>query len=205
MLGKKEEALAFLQQERKKAPENQKLFQFEVRQLASMERLDAALELANTGTRKWPADLDIAFLHASLLDERGDKKSAFAAMEKISQADPRHYQALNYLGYTLADENRELLRALDLLTRAVELAPDLAYILDSFAWAQYRLGKFDAAWENISKVVNMESSEDPTIWEHYGDIALALGKSEEARKGYARALALNPKNADSIRERLSKI
>ena len=205
ILNKKEEALALLKQERKKAPEDQKLFQFEIRQLAYMERLDAAQELAAAGMRNWPADLDIAFLHASLLDERGDKKAAFAAMEKIAQADPRHYQALNYLGYTLADENRELHRALDLLTRAVELAPDLAYILDSLAWAQYRLGKFDAAWKSISQVVNMENSEDPVIWEHYGDIALALGKSEEARKGYAKALELNPKNADSIRERLSKL
>ena len=204
-LGKKEEALAFLKQEREKNPEDQKLFQFEIRQLAFMDRLDAALELADAGMRSWPADLEIAFLRASLLDERGDKKAAFAAMENITQADPKHYQALNYLGYTLADENRELPRALALLTKAVELAPDLAYILDSLAWAQYRLGKFNAAWESIRKVISMDSSEDPAIWEHYGDIAAALGKSEEARKGYAKALELNPKNADSIRERLSKI
>jgi cytochrome c-type biogenesis protein CcmH/NrfG len=51
----------------------------------------------------------------------------------------------------------------------------------------------------------MDNSDDPTIWAHYGDIARALGNAEEARKGYARALELNPKNADSIRERLSKI
>jgi len=202
-LGKKEKALALLEQERGKKPEDQKLFQLEVRQLAYMDRLDAALDLADTGIRKWPADLDLAFLRASLLDERGDKKAAFAAMEKIQQADPRHYQALNYLGYTLADENRELPRALELLTKAVELAPDLAYILDSLAWAQYRLGKFDAAWENINKVVNMDT-DDPTIWEHYGDIATALGKAEEARKGYAKALELKPQNADSVRERPSK-
>jgi len=205
MLGKKEEALVFLQQERTKAPEDQKLFQLEIRQLAAMERLDAALELADTGIRNWPADLDIAFLRASILDERGDKKAAFAAMENITHTDPKHYQALNYLGYTLADENRELPRALKLLTKAVELAPDIAYILDSLAWAQYRLGKFDAAWESIRKVISMDSSDDPAIWEHYGDIAAALGKAEEARKGYARALELNPKNADSIRARLSKL
>jgi Flp pilus assembly protein TadD len=204
-LDKKEEALALLKQERAKKPEDQKLLQLEIRHLAVMDRLDAALELANTGMRNWPADLDLAFLHASLLDERGDKKAAFAAMEKISKADPGHYQALNYLGYTLADENRDLPRALELLTKAVELAPDLAYILDSLAWAQYRLGKFDDAWENIRKVVDMDNAEDPTIWEHYGDIATALGKAEEARKGYARALEFKPKNADSIRERLSKL
>jgi tetratricopeptide (TPR) repeat protein len=203
-LGKKEEALAVLRQERGKK-DDQKLLQLEIRLLASMESLDSALKLADAGMRNWPADMELAFLHASLLDERGDKKAAFAAMEKISRANPGHYQALNYLGYTLADENRELPRALELLTKAVELAPDLAYILDSLAWAQYRLGRFDAAWKSISKVVDMDSAEDPTIWEHYGDIATALGKAEEARKGYARALELNPKNADSIRERLSKL
>jgi Flp pilus assembly protein TadD len=50
----------------------------------------------------------------------------------------------------------------------------------------------------------MDNSDDPTIWEHYGDIATALGKVEEARKGYAKALELKPQNADSVRERLSK-
>jgi tetratricopeptide (TPR) repeat protein len=204
-MGKKEESLALLQQERAKKADDQKLLQLEIRLLASLARLDAALELADAGMRKWPDDLELAFLHASLLDERGDKKAAFAAMEKISRTDPKDYQALNYLGYTLADENRELPRALELLTKAVELAPDLAYILDSLAWAQFRLGKFDAAWESVNKVVSMDNAEDPTIWEHYGDIAAALGKAEEARKGYAKALELKPKNSDSIRERLSKL
>lgn len=202
-LGKKEEALAFLRQERAGRPDRQDLLQLEIRLLASLQRWKEALELADAALRAGPENYDLAFLRASLLDEHGKKKEAFTAMEAIARAQPDHYQALNYLGYTLADENRELQRALDLLTKAAALAPDRAYIIDSLAWAQYRLGRFDAAWESISRATAMENSEDPTIWEHYGDIAAALGNAAEARKGYGKALEFNPPNAESIRRRLS--
>jgi tetratricopeptide (TPR) repeat protein len=204
-LGKNEEALAFLRRERERRADDPELLQLEIRMLASMREWDKALRLADEAARNLPDNRDMAFLHASLLDESGDKKAAFAAMEKIVQAEPDYYQALNYLGYTLADENRDLHRALEMLLRAVELAPGRAYIIDSLAWAQYRLGRFNAAWENIRKAVELGNSEDPTIWEHYGDIAAGLGNAPEARKGYGKALEFSPPNAESIRERLSKL
>lgn len=56
---------------------------------------------------------------------------------------------LNYIGYTLAEENRDLPRALKLLNRAIELSPDTDYMLDSLAWAYYRSGEYAKAWDFI--------------------------------------------------------
>ena len=198
-------ALDVLHEGQRTAPEQRDFWNMEIRLLAGTQRVDAALAQANTAIKQWPNDAELAFLRASLLDESGDKAGAMRAMEAIIGAHPDHYQALNYVGYTLAEQNRDLERALTLLNKAVELSPSSDYILDSLAWAQFRAGKLQEAWDNIRKAVSVGANPDPTIWEHYGDIALALKKKDEARKGYYKALELKPSNAQSLREKLAQL
>ena len=47
--------------------------------------------------------------------------------------------------------------------------------------------------------------DDPTIWDHYGDIAMALNKRTEALKGWNEALKRSPENADEIRKKIANI
>lgn len=202
--GKLVEALKAAQQGQRTSPGQSELWQIEVRLLASMKQQTQALAAADKALAKWPEDVEIAFLRASLLDEMDNKKAAFAAMEAIIARHPEHVQALNYVGYTLAENTQNLPRAISLLEQAVRLSPTSSYIMDSLAWAQFKAGQLALAWENINKATNMEGEPDPTIWEHYGDIAKSLGHSEEARKGYEKALEFNPANADSLRKRLGQ-
>lgn len=200
--GKLEEALAAAQKGHQTSPEQGELWQMEIRLLASLKRNKDALDIAHKAFAKWPEDSELAFLRASLLDELGHKKEALRAMEGLIDLHPDHYQALNYVGYTLAENSQDLPRAIELLERAVLLSPASSYIMDSLAWAQFRAGQNQKAWDNINKAVKMEGEPDPTIWEHYGDIAKALGHKEEAQSGYRKALEFNPPNADSLRKRL---
>lgn len=202
---KSAQALDVLRQGQQAHPEQRDLWHMEVRMLAGQKRLPEALALASRIAGRWPDDAALAFLHASLLEETGDSKGALAAMERIIIKHPNHFQALNYIGYTLADANKDIPRALALLHRALALAPHADYILDSLAWAQYRAGKFEDAWKNIQEAVAQSEAPDAVIWEHFGDIAKALGKKDEARKGYQKALETNPPNAQSLKERLSKL
>ena len=200
-----EEALHVVQQGQVVAPEQKDFWSMQVRLLAGLKKQEQALRVADDMVQRWPADADLAFLRASVLEEMGRKKAAFDAMEAIITRHPEHYQALNYVGYTLAEENRELERALALLYKAVELAPKSDYILDSLAWTLFKMGKLQEAWKAISEAVVVSAAPDPTIWEHYADIATALGKTAEARKGYYKALEHKPANAESLRERLSQL
>lgn len=202
--GKLEEALKAVQSGQLASPDQSELWQMEVRLLIGLKQTEQALKAADKAIAQWPDSVEIAFLRASLLDELGNKKAAFNAMEAIIARHPEHYQALNYVGYTLAENSQDLPRALTLLEQALRLSPDSAYILDSLAWAQFKAGQTDKAWENINKVLKLDEAPDPTIWEHYGDIAKAMGNTVEARKGYERALELNPTNAESLRKRLRK-
>ena len=164
-----------------------------------------ALKVAREAVKTWPDNTDLAFLLGSLLDETGDKKGAFTVMEGILTSHPDNYQALNYVGYTLAEESRELERAVKLLVRANELSPDQAYIVDSLAWALFKSGRLEEALSEIRRAVKLGDQVDPSIWEHYGDIAQRMGLKDEARKAYQKALDLKPANAETLRQRLSTL
>ncbi|MBQ3059406.1 MAG: tetratricopeptide repeat protein [Desulfovibrio sp.] len=180
-------------------------FEFEIRLLAGQRKMPEALLAARKACERWPDNGDLAFLFGSLLDENGDKSNAFKVMETLTVKQPDHYQALNYVGYTLAEEGRELERALQMLVRANTLAPDQAYIVDSLAWVLYKLNRNEEAFTQIRRAADLNDQNDPTIWEHYGDIALSLGKKAEARKAYEKALKFKPANNESIQQRLSRL
>lgn len=190
----------------KEFPDFQELADFRIRLLAREKKLDAALGAAREAVEKWPGNSQMAFLLGTLLDEKGDKQAAFKVMENIIKHDPEHFQALNYVGFSLAEENRELDKALELLRKANELSPDQAYIVDSLAWALHRAGKDDEALQEIRRAIKLdESSQDAAIWDHYGDIALKKGHKEEARKAFRKAIELKPANAADIRKKLSHL
>lgn len=180
-------------------------YEFEIRLLARQKRMDEALASARKACERWPDNADLSFLLGSLLDESGDKKAAFTVMEDILKIHPDNYQALNYVGYTLAEEDRELDRAVQLLIKANELSPNQSYIVDSLAWALFKSGRLEEALAEIRRAVKLGEQIDPSIWEHYGDIASRMGLKDEARKAYKKALDLKPANAETLRQRLSQL
>lgn len=201
--GKTDAALELARASRADFPRAVELRDLEIRLLARQKQMDAALAAARAAVAEWPDNTDLAFLLGSLLDESGNKREAMAVMEGILKKQPDNFQALNYVGYTLAEENRELDRALQLLSRADALSPDQAYIIDSLAWALFRAGKAEEALARIRRAVGLEGPVDATIWEHYGDIARHLGHAAEARRAYQKALDLKPDNAEALRQRLA--
>lgn len=202
--GKPDAALELARESHTDFPRATELRDLEIRLLARQKQMDAALAAARAAVAEWPDNADLAFLLGSLLDENGKKQEALGVMEDILKKQPDNYQALNYVGYSLAEENRDLDRALELLTRADALAPDQSYIIDSLAWALFRAGKAEEALAKIRRAVSLEGPVDATIWEHYGDIARHLGHSGEARRAYQKALDLKPANAEALRQRMGR-
>lgn len=198
------DALKVVQNAKLDYTEHNDLWQLEIRLLAQLNRQKEALDTTNIALIKWPKNVELIFLQGSLFDELGDKKNALLSMETLISVNPDHYQALNYVGYSLAEESKDLPRAISLLERAILLSPQSSYIMDSLAWAQFKAGKLQDAWKNISKAVTLKGGSSPDIWEHYGDIAKALGNNAEAKKGYMEALKFIPQGFESMRKRLEK-
>ncbi len=203
--GRDAEALATVRKAAQANPDSSELVEIEVRLLARQKQMNQALETAQKAAKRWPNNAEVFFLLGSLQDETGDKKAAFKTMEQLLALHPDNYQALNYVGYTLAEENRDLDRAMTLLVRANEIAPNMSYIVDSLAWAYYKAGKIDDALKEIRRAVTLDEHTDASIWEHYGDIAAKAGLKDEARTAYQKAMELKPDNAEALRQRLSNL
>ena len=203
--GRDAEALATVRKAAQANPDSSELVEIEVRLLARQKQMNQALEAAQKAAKRWPNNAEVFFLLGSLQDETGDKKAAFKTMEQLLALHPDNYQALNYVGYTLAEENRDLDRAMTLLVRANEIAPNMSYIVDSLAWAYYKAGKIDDALKEIRRAVTLDEHTDASIWEHYGDIAARAGLKDEARTAYQKAMELKPDNAEALRQRLSNL
>lgn len=203
--GKEKEALASVRNLQQRHARNETLLLLEVRLLARLKAMDEALARARQAVEIVPESSELAFTLGSLLDSLGKRDEAMKVMQGIIASHPEHYQALNYVGYSLAVQGKDLEHALELLQRADRLAPDQFFIVDSLAWALFRLGRTEEALQNIRRAVALVPSPEAEILEHYGDIAAAAGRKEEARKAYEQALKLKPANAESLRQRLGDL
>lgn len=166
--------------------------------------LPQAQRVLHDGLAKWPGDTEILYRYGTVLERLKKHDEAMQAMEKILAKDPNHADALNFVGYALAEKGQDLDRAIELISKALVAKPDSPYYLDSLAWTQLQRKQPDKAWETIRRAV-MQPVEDPTIWEHYGDIAKAVGNKQEAAKGYRKALEMSPPNAGDITGKLESL
>ena len=105
--------------------------------------------------------------------------------------NPDHPQVLNYLGYSLIDRDEKLEEALEMVKRAVELAPDDGYIIDSLGWAYYKMGDYEKAVETLERAIALMPG-DPVINDHLGDAFWKVGRTLEARFQWNHANVMEP-------------
>lgn len=90
----------------------------------------------------------------------------------------------------LADQNRNLQRALELAQAEAKVRPDV-YSHDALAWVLFRLGRFKEADLAAGVALSLVTPE-PAFHFHAAMIADALGDSKRAQQQFESALALNP-------------
>jgi tetratricopeptide (TPR) repeat protein len=128
-------------------------------------------------------------------------QEAVEIFEEIIAQVPNHYQAMNYLGYMLADRGERLEYARDLLEQVITNVPDNPAYLDSYGWVYYRMGNYKKALIYLEEAVTLDN--DPVILDHLGDAYKAVGDMESARQSWRKALEISPDN-DEIREKLNR-
>ncbi len=155
----------------------------------NQKKLAGGHEILKKGIERYPDNVQLLFEYGLLLEKEGKQKEAIASMEKVIELQPDHVEALNYLGYTWADNNVHLDKALEYINKAIVLKPDNGYILDSLAWVYFHTGELEKARIEIEHAVSLEP-DDPYLLEHMGDIYQKSGFEEKARDSYRRAKKL---------------
>jgi tetratricopeptide (TPR) repeat protein len=148
--------------------------------LRSSLRYKEAFEMYSRALMQNPEDADLLYARA-LTAEKVDRLDITESdLLKVLSTEPENANALNALGYTLADRTERLQEALEYIKRAMELVPDDPAILDSLGWVSYRLGKMQDAVKWLSKA--FEIMGDAEIAAHYGEVLWKLDQHDKARE-----------------------
>lgn len=199
-----DQALELTRLGRTKYPAENRFYLFESIIYEVIEEYSRSLETINSGLEKWPVDTDLLFRKGVILDKQGKKDRTMEVMEKIIAIDQDHHESLNYLGYSLAEQNRDLDRALVLIKKALSLYPANGHYIDSLAWVYYMQGQYDRAWREIRRAVEFVD-DNPVIWDHYGDIAGAKEIHDQALYGYEMALEYGHEDFGGIQEKIEML
>lgn len=164
----------------------------EEQMLRDAKRYPDALTVLNAALERMPGDKDLLYARA-LVAERLDMLALLESdLRTILTRDPRNANALNALGYTLADRTDRLTEARALLTQALEQKPDDPFVLDSVGWLHYREGNTAEAIKHLKRALTIRG--DAEIAAHLGEVLWVTGDRTEAESVWTRALRDTPDN-----------
>ncbi len=179
--GKLAEALKLIRAANATTPAEQRYkLLTEVQLLLDEKKLSEAREVLAKANAESPDDVDLVYQEA-MVDERLNRLDEMEKLlRRILVLQPDNSQALNALGYSLADRNLRLDEALTMVRQAHELSPADPFIVDSLGWVEYRMGHYDAATTLLSQAYS--SRKDTEIAAHLGEALWAEGKHDEATR-----------------------
>ena len=152
------------------------------------DRLREAILVLESAQQQFPGETSILFLLGAVLEQSDRFADAEQAFRRVINRDPEHAQALNYLGYMLADRGERLDESVRLIARAVEKDPHNGSYLDSLGWAYYKLDRLDLA-EAPLRAAGDQLQRNSVVQDHLGDLLNRLERYAEAIDAWRRALS----------------
>jgi tetratricopeptide (TPR) repeat protein len=179
-----------------------RLIMAEAQILRDAGQFQASYDVLAAGLQRFPENVDLLYDYSMAADKLNNLDVMESSLRKIMQLAPANQQAYNALGYSLADRNLRLPEALELITKALSLAPEDPFITDSLGWVQFRMGKLPEAEATLSHAFSLRA--DTEIAMHLGEVLWTEGKQDEARTVWRNALDKDPKN-EALKSTLSRL
>ncbi len=163
---------------------------------------EAAYALLADGAKRFPANPDLLYDFALLAEKTGRLEIMETTLRAVMKQAPDNHHAYNALGYSLAERNVRLPEALELIGKALSMAPGDPFIMDSMGWVQYRLGNLDQAEVHLRRAYALRN--DVEIAVHLGEVLWKKGQKDDAQKLLREARAKDPKN-DTLKSTLARL
>ena len=155
--------------------------------------LEDARQTLTAALAKQPESIPLRYDRAMLAEKLNLVDEMERDLRTVINIKPDHAHAYNALGYSFAERGIRLQESYELIRKAVELAPEDAFILDSLGWVQFKLARTEEALATLTRAYRMRA--DPEIAAHLGEVLWAVGKIDAAQQLWKRALIDNPDNA----------
>lgn len=146
-----------------------------------------------------PGDRRALYVDAMIAGEEGRIEDAVRGFTKFLELYPDSSDARNSLAYLLAEQNRDLGKALDLSLEAVAHDNFNPAYLDTLGWVYFKMGAFDKAIALLEKAAQLMP--DAVIYDHLAQGYYEKGLKQKAKKYWTLSLTLDPRQ-ESVRLRL---
>ncbi len=162
--------------------EGQLLFRVDAKD-ALFEHLDRAIE-SHAG------DIPLLYFRA-MSGQKYDRLDILERdLKQVLVLDPGNADAMNALGYTLADQTDRYDEAYALIEKALALKPEEPAFIDSMGWVLYRLNRFEEAIDYLEQA--FERFPNDEVAAHLGEVLWQSGKTRRAKRVWKEALAETP-------------
>ncbi len=127
----------------------------------------------------------------NLAYQTGKVDEAFRWYEKAIQLNNQNHEAFNNYAYALAEQGKELERALKLVNHALALRPSAGSYYDTRGWIYYKLGRYEEALKDLRMAVDI-APQTAELRYHLAAVYAKLGRQQDALVELEKALALDP-------------
>ena len=140
---------------------------------------------------------DVLALLGDVLHDSHLTEEAYLAYDRSLEYNPLNLFCLNNYAYFLSVEGRNLEKAEPMSRRTVEVEPQNATYLDTYAWILFKLGRYREAQIYMEEALRYtpETEENASIFDHAGDIFYHAGDKKLAPEYWKKALQLTTDKA----------
>jgi tetratricopeptide (TPR) repeat protein len=190
--GQLKEARHLLHQQADTPEDRQRLILADAQLLTEAGQGQEAYALVDAALATAPDNADLLYETSMLAERIGLFEVMEGRLRKLIALHPDHAHALNALGYSLADRGLRLEEAEELITRALEITPKDAFILDSKGWVKFKRGDLEGARAALEEAYAIRT--DAEIAAHLGEVLWLLKLNDDARRVLDTAAATHPDN-----------
>ena len=128
---------------------------------------------------------------------------AYKAYDEALKYNADNVVVLNNYSYFLTLEKKDLKKAERMIARCIQLEPDNATYLDTYAWVFFTQGNYVLAKIYIENAISKDTTGSADLVDHYGDILYMNGDKEKALEQWEKARELG-KDTEVLREKIEK-
>lgn len=129
------------------------------------------------------------------------KRTEYARwFEKALELDPQNHPVMNNYAYALAEDRRDLEKALRLIRRAIAIKSDIGGYRDTHGWVLYKLGRYEEALREL-RIAVQTAPDTADLRYHLAAVYAKLGRRDDALVELEKALALQPGHEESLKLR----
>lgn len=111
----------------------------------------------------------------------------YAAYDEALKYNSKNIMVLNNYAYFLSLDKKELEKAIRMSSLTIDMEPDNATYLDTYAWIFFVRGEYKLAKIYIERALDRDTSNSSELVDHYGDILYMNGNAEKAMEQWKKA------------------